>query len=481
MSQPIQTHTTKPAIRALSDEQVKEIHYATLQILGHTGIDMQDAQSRELLLAAGAWESNGRLKIPEHLLDQALASAPSRIPLHDRLGKLSMPLELGKVYFGAGSDTIFTWDVNTRQRRVAVAQDIQDIACLIDALPDLDFVMTMGVPSDIPPADMFLHGFIRMLRGSAKPMVYTAGNRADMQDIYRIAAAVAGGEQALREKPFLLQYAEPISPLLFPQDSMQKVVFCAEKGIPVAFIPSTNLGGGGPITLAGALALGNAESLVGLIVSQLVRPGTPFLYGMNTAALDMKTTIVSYGSPEWNLGMVACSDLARFYNLPVWGYGGASDSKLVDAQAGIETTFSIYNAYLSRCTLVHDVGYIEYGSTSSMEMLVIADEIISMARFFIDGVPVDRNTLALEAIARVNPGSGFLPDEHTLQNFHTAQWAPKMIDRKRYELWQSAGSKDMYQRANERARALLAKHQAAPLSEEAEAAIRQVLAARSQN
>ncbi len=478
MSQPIQIQTTKPAIRVLSDEQAKEIHYATLQILSHTGIDMQDPQSRELLLAAGAWESNGRLKIPEKLLDQTLASAPSRIPMYNRLGKLTMPLELGKVFFGAGSDTIFTWDVNTRQRRMAVAQDIQDIARLIDALPNLDFVMTMGVPSDIPAADMFLHGFIRMLRGSAKPMVYTAGNQADMEDIYRIAVAVAGGEQALREKPFLLQYAEPISPLLFPEDSVQKVVFCAEKGIPVGFLPSPNMGGGGPITLAGAIALGNAESLVGLIVSQLVRPGAPFLYGMNTAALDMKTTIVSYGSPEWSLGMAAWSDLARFYNLPVWGYGGASDSKLVDAQAGIETTFSIYNAFLSRCTVVHDVGYIEYGSTSSMEMLVIADEIISMARFFIDGVPVDSNTLGLDAIERVHPGSGFLADEHTLQNFQTAQWAPKVIDRKRYELWQNAGAKDMYQRANERARAILAKHQSSSLSQQAEAMINQVLAER---
>jgi trimethylamine---corrinoid protein Co-methyltransferase len=475
MSQPIQISTTKPAIRVLSDEQVKEIHNATLQILSHTGIDMQDAQSRELLLAAGAWESNGRLKIPEKLLEQAMASAPSRIPMYDRLGNLTMPLELGKVFFGAGSDTIFTWDVNTRQRRMAVAQDVQDIACLIDALPNLDFVMTMGVSSDVPPADMFLQGFIHMLRGSAKPMVYTAGNRADMEDIYRIAAAVVGGEQALRERPFLLQYAEPISPLLFPEDSMQKVVFCAEKGIPVGFLPSPNMGGGGPITLAGAIAVGNAECLVGLIVSQLVRPGTPFLYGMNTAALDMKTTIVSYGSPEWSLGMAACTDLARFYNLPAWGYGGASDSKLVDAQAGIETTFSIYNAYLSRCTLVHDVGYIEYGSTSSMEMLVIADEIISMARFFIDGIPVDSNTLALDAIGRVHPGSGFLPDEHTLKNFQTAQWAPKMIDRKRYDLWQTAGAKDMYQRANDRARAILAKHQAPALSGQAEAVISQVL------
>jgi trimethylamine--corrinoid protein Co-methyltransferase len=436
---------------------------------------MQDPQGRQLLLQAGAWESNGRIRIPENMLTDAIASAPSRIPMYDRLGNLSMPLELGKVFFGMGSDTIFTMDVNTGERRQALAQDVEDIARLGDALENFDFVMSMGVPSDAPVKDTFLHGFIRMIRGSAKPNVYTAQDRKDMEDIYRIAVAVAGGEQALREKPFLLLYAEPISPLLINEESLQKIIFCAEKGIPSAYIPSPNTGGGGPITLAGAIAVGNAECLVGLIISQLVRPGAPFLYGMNTAALDMKTTIVSYGSPEWSLGMAAWTELARTYNLPVWGYGGATDSKVVDAQAGIEATFSIYNAFLSRCTLVHDVAYIEYGSTSSMEMMVIADEIISMARRFMQGVPVNENTLALDTIAKVRPGSGFLAEDHTLDNFREAQWSPKLIDRKRYDLWEAAGSKDMFARANERARKILAKHISAPLPDEAEALIGDIL------
>jgi trimethylamine--corrinoid protein Co-methyltransferase len=474
----LETSTLYPTLRVLSDEQVRDIHYATLEILGQIGVEMQDPQGRQLLLQAGAWESNGRIKIPENLLTDAIASAPSRIPMYDRLGNLTMPLELGKVFFGMGSDTIFTLDVNTGERRQALAQDVEDIARLGDALENFDFVMSMGVPSDVTVKDTFLHGFIRMIRGSSKPNVYTAQNRKDMEDYYRIAAAVAGGEQALREKPFLLLYAEPISPLLINEESLQKIIFCSEKGIPSAYIPSPNTGGGGPITLAGAIAVGNAECLVGLIISQLIRPGTPFLYGMNTAALDMKTTIVSYGSPEWSLGMAAWTELARYYNLPVWGYGGATDSKVVDAQAGIEATFSIYNALLSRCTLVHDVAYIEYGSTSSMEMMVIADEIISMARSFVQGVPVNQNTLALDTIAKVRPGSGFLAEDHTLNNFREAQWSPKLIDRKRYDLWESAGSKDMFARANERARKILAKHISAPLPGEAETLISEILAER---
>jgi len=481
MTEQLPIPTLQPFARGLSDEQVRAIHYATLEILSQTGVEMQDPQGRELLLDAGAWESNGRLKIPENLVSDGIASAPSRIPLYDRLGNLTMPLELGQVFFGSGSDTIFTLDVETGERRRATAQDVEDIAHLCDALDNIDFIMSMGNPSDVPPDDLYIHEFVRMIRGSVKPNVYTAKNLADMEDIYRIAVAVAGDEQSLREKPFFMLYAEPISPLLFPEESLQKLIFCAEKGIPASYPPSPNTGGGGPITLAGALTLGNAECLVGLIISQLICPGTPFLYGMNTAAMDMKSAIVSYGSPEWPLGMLAQMDLARYYNLPAWSAGGASDSKVVDAQAGVEMTFSIMANLIARATLVHDVGYIEYGSTSSMETLVIADEIIREARFLAGGVDVNPTTLALDAIARARPGAGFLADDHTLDNWKWAQWRPELIDRSRYDRWVETGRKDMFTRANERARKILEEHKVPPLPEEAEGVIAEILTKRARD
>ena len=479
MKPQISIPTLKPMLRMVSDEQVREIHYATLQILSQTGVVMQDPQGRELLLEAGAWESNGRIKIPENLVTDSIDKAPSRIPMHDRLGNLTMPLELGKVFFGMGSDTTFTIDIETGERRFAKIEDVENFARLGDALENIDFIMSMGSPSDVPTDDLYLHSFIRMLRGSVKPNVYTAQNRKDMEDMYRIACVAVGGEQALREKPIMLHYAEPISPLFIIEESLQKIIFCAEKGIPSAYIPSPNTGGGGPITVAGAVALGNAECLIGLIISQLVRPNVPYLYGMNTAALDMKTTIVSYGSPEWSLGMGAWVGLANYYNLPVWGYGGATDSKVVDAQAGIEATFSIMNALLTRCTLVHDVAYIEYGSTSSMELLVIADEIIGMSRYLVEGVPVDQNTLALDAIARVEPGGGFIAEDHTMDNFRTAQWAPRVIDRNQYDVWVNNQSKDIKTRANQRAQQILAEHQVPPLPDEAEQVIKEILEERA--
>ncbi|MFQ5857696.1 MAG: trimethylamine methyltransferase family protein [Anaerolineae bacterium] len=475
MTKQIPIATLHPTIRMLSDEQIQEIHHTSLDILSRTGIVMKNEAGRELLLDAGAWESENRIKIPPLMVMDAIASAPSRIPMHNRLGELTMPLEAGKVFFGSGSDCIFTMDVETGERRKATAEDVRRIAHLCDGLDQIDFVMSMATPSDVPAMDVFLHGFIGMIRGSVKPNVYTANDRADMEDIYRIACAVAGGEDELREKPFLLHYAEPISPLLFNDESVDKLLFCAEKGIPVAYVPSPNTGGGGPITLAGALALGNAECLAGLVLSQLVRSGTPFLYGMNTAALDMKSAIVSYGSPEWPLGMAACTDLGCWYDLPVWGAAGATDSKVVDAQAGIEATVTVMTAFLTRCNLVHDVGYIEYGTTSSMEMLVVADEIIRDVRYVMGGVEVSQRTLARQAIHRARPGGGFLADDHTLDNWKWAQWRPELIDRSRYDNWVEKGRQDMTTRANERARQILAEHEVPPLPEAAEEVIAEVL------
>ena len=475
MTEQIPIPTLHPTIRMLSDEQIQEIHNTSLDILSRTGIVMKNEAGRELLLEAGAWESGERIKIPPLLVMDAIASAPSRIPMHNRLGELTMPLEAGKVFFGSGSDCIFTMDVETGQRRKATAEDVQRIAHLCDGLEQIDFVMSMGNPSDVPAMGVYLHSFIGMIRGSVKPNVYTANDRADMEDIYRIACAVAGGEDELREKPFLLHYSEPISPLLYNDESVDKLLFCAEKGIPVTYPPSPNTGGGGPITLAGALALGNAECLAGLVLSQLVRPGTSFLYGMNTAALDMKSAIVSYGAPEWAMGMPAWTDIGRWYDLPVWGAAGATDSKVVDAQAGIEATVSVMTAFLTRCNLVHDVGYIEYGTTSSMEMLVVADEIIREVRYIMGGVEVSERTLAREAIHRAKPGGGFLADDHTLDNWRWAQWRPELIDRMRYDRWVQKGRQDMTARANERARQILAEHEVPPLPEAAEEVIAEVL------
>jgi len=227
------------------------------------------------------------------------------------------------------------------------------------------------------------------------------------------------------------------------------------------------------------MALGIAENLVGLVVHQLAGKGSPFLFGPNVSVLDMKSTVVSYGCPEWSLTQAALADMRdEIYGLPIWAFAGASDAKVMDAQAGAEAMFSIISAMLSRANLIHDVGFLEYGSTSSLEMVTMADELVAMSRFFVGGIPVNGETLALEVIERVasgEPGSIFLMDDHTFEHFMQAQFLPKLLDRSRYDSWEEAGSMDLYQRCNIEAKRILLEHQVEPKPNEVLKGIDQIL------
>lgn len=459
----------------LSDEQVNEIHNATIEIMSKIGMVIKNKEGIKLLKNAGASVDGEHVKIPERLVKQALASTPSRITMYDRCGNEAMFLQQGNTYFGSGSDTIYTFDVETNERRPVLLKDVNNFAKTIDSLPNMSFVMSMGTPTDVPTDKAYVYEFAEMVKGSSKPIVYTAKDRNDMEQIFSIAAIAAGSEEAVREKPFTLLYAEPISPRLFNTESVQNLLFCAEKGIPFCYPPSTNTGGGGPVTMAGAIALGNAECLTGLLMAQLKNPGTPFLFGGNVAALDMKTTVVSYGSPEWMLCSGAIAQMGRSYNLPTWGTSGASDSKVVDAQAGMEAMLSVYNSLLTKNTLVHDNGYIDSGLTSSLEMVLLADEAIAMAKYLVNGITVNETTLALDAIRRVEPGKGFIADQHTFDNWDKDPYHSKRLDRNVYDNWTNKGSKDMFSRLNDEVKKILKTHNINKLNDDQEKKIEEIL------
>ena len=339
--------------------------------------------------------------------------------------------------------------------------------------------MSMANPEDVPIEDIYVYVFAEMVKNTNKPIVFIADSGRDIAKIYEIACQVVGSEENFQKKPFVLNYSEAISPLRFPENVMAKLIFCAEKRIPICLPSGSNAGGGAPITLAGAMALGIAENLVGLTVHQLAGRGSPFLFGRNVSVLDMKSTVVSYGCPEWSLTQAALADMRdELYGLPIWAFAGASDAKVMDAQAGAEAMFSIINAMLSRCNLIHDVGFLEYGSTSSLEMVTMANELVAMSRFFAGGIEVNDETLALEAIERIingGPGSMFLMDDHTFEHFMHAQFLPKLMDRSRYDAWKESGSMDLYRRCNIEAKRILSEHQVEPKPDEVLKGIDQIL------
>lgn len=463
--QPFDILTFQPLLKVINREQALAIHTAALEILEKIGITMDHPEAFEMLADAGGRViDNRRIRVPAYLAEEALRSAPRQITLYDHSGNAVMPLVDGNVFFGTGSDTTFTHDLETGERRRCVLADTGNFARLVDALENFSFVMSMSNPENIPNVNyIYVYAFAEMVKNTKKPIVFIADRKEDIALIHEIACMVAGGEEQLRARPFLLNYSEAISPLRFPENVMDRLIFCARKGIPVCLPSGSNAGSGAPVTLAGALALGIAENLAGLIVHQLAGKGSPFLFGPNVSALDMKSTVVSYGCPEWSLTQAALACMRdEIYDVPIWSFAGASDSKIVDAQAGAEAMFSIITAMLSRCNLVHDVGYLEYGNTSSLEMITMAHELIAMARHFTRGIPVNTDTLALDALERVvnaGPNAIFLTDDHTFEHFENALFFPSLLDRSRYDTWEAEGSRDLYKRSNAEVRRILSEHQ----------------------
>jgi len=441
---------------------------------------MEHSGALEMLTDVGGKVSNGDwVRLPPSVVESALSSAPRQITLYDQKGNKTMPLTNGDSFYGTGSDATFTLDLEIGQRRRVVLKDVANFARLVDGLENMAFAMSMANPEDVPIEDIYIYVFAEIVKNTNKPIVFIADSGRDIAKIYEIACRVVGTEEHFQKKPFLLNYSEAISPLRFPENVMDKLIFCAEKRIPICLPSGSNAGGGAPVTLAGAMALGIAENLVGLTVHQLAGRGSPFLFGPNVSVLDMKSTVVSYGCPEWSLTQAALADMRdELYGLPIWAFAGASDAKVMDAQAGAEAMFSIINAMLSRCNLIHDVGFLEYGSTSSLEMVTMANELVAMSRFFARGIEVNDETLAFEAIERIiNGGSRsiFLMDDHTFEHFMHAQFLPKLLDRSRYDSWKESGSVDLYKRCNIEAKRILSEHQVEPKPDEVLKGIGQIL------
>jgi trimethylamine--corrinoid protein Co-methyltransferase len=473
-------NTFKSRLNVLSEEQMWSIHAAALEILKNTGFEMKHQGVKKMLLDAGcSLFRGGRLRLPARLVEDALKTAPRRILLYNQKGDEAMDLVDDNWFYGTGSDATFTIDVKTGQRRRTNLLDTGNFAKLVDGLENIDFAMSMSNPEEVPVDDIYVYVFVEMIKNTNKPIIFIADSGRDLAKIYGIACQLVGGEEELKKKPFLLNYSEAISPLLFPENVMEKLVFCAERKIPICLPSGCNAGGGAPVTLAGALALGIAENLVGLVVHQLAGGGSPFLFAPNVSVLDMRTAVISYGCPEWSLTQAALADMRdEIYGLPIWAYAGASDSKVMDAQAGAEAMFSIITAMQSRCNVIHDVGFLEFGTTSSLEMLIMANELVAMSRFFTEGIAVNEETLALEAIDRVAMGgetSIFLSDDHAFKHFKKAQFLSKLLDRCQHELWEEAGAMNLYDRCNAEAKRILSEHRVKPKPKKLLSEINQML------
>lgn len=466
-----------PQLRVLSNDQIEQIVYAAMDVLQVSGTRVYQDEALELLRGAGCVvQDDTRVFIPAWLVENSLKSAPSRIVLAGRDREKRVTLEKNQIYYGTGSDCPFILDPYTGERRRYTFEDVYRAAKIADALPHIDFHMSLGLTSDVPIGTYDRHQFMAMLKGTTKPFVITATDREGLADQFEMACATIGGRDEWRKLPMFVIYIEPSSPLNNSKEALEKLLYAAENDIPAIYTPCPICGATAPATMAGTLVQALAEFFTGLAISQLKRKGAAVIMGGVTSILDMSTTILAYGAPELSLLSAAMTQVAQYLNVPMFSTAGCSDSKSLDQQAAIEAAISIAISGLSGANLIHDVGYLESGLSGSYDMLVMSNEIIGMVKRILRGVPVDAEHLAVEVIDHVGPGGHYLMEEHTLKHFRTEFWMPELLDRTNWDTWEANGSKTLRQRVHDKVLDLIEHYQPEPIPADVESQLRVIVA-----
>ena len=472
-----QTHNQTPQFSVLSQDEREMIFRGALEVMERVGGRFYHPEAIELFKNSDAQVVDDSLvKIPSWLTLQALKEAPSKVTLCTREGKRVLDLGRDYVYFGTGSDCPFIYDQETGERRRYTRNDVYQAAKVVDYLPNLDFFMSLGLASDVPHDETYdRHQFFSMVQGTNKPLVITAVDGEGLDDIYRMTLEFVGDEDELRLNPRFAVYIEPSSPLAHSKEVVEKLLLCAERSIPCIYTPCPSAGATAPASLAGMLVQTLAESLQGLVLSYLKKPGMPFVMGGVVTIMDMKTSNYCYGAPEMSLASAALTDVSKYLNVPMFSTAGCTDARIVDEQAALEAQISIETAFLSGASLVHDIGYLDSGLNGSLEMLVLCDEIIGMVKHLGKGITVDQEHLAPDLIDEVGPGGNFLTHAHTQKHYRKEFYFPTLLDRYNIEVWNARGKKTISDHVNEKLDNILETHQPAELPQDVKEKMQKII------
>ncbi|MFO8058534.1 MAG: trimethylamine methyltransferase family protein [bacterium] len=443
-----------PQFRFLSDDQREEIYYGILRTLNDTGADVHHEGARDLFKKAGCKVDGMRVRIPHYIVQEALSTLPKTTTIWSWENEPKCFVEKNRSYFGPGPTPPNFNDPDTLERRPYLRKDAAMVARVCEALPNIGYVQSLGSISDVTNGLGDLYEFADMIQNTLKPVMSWSFTRDGCRDEHRVGIIMAGGEDAFKEKPNYIFYGEPISPLVSDFHAIDKCMYCAEHRIPQVYSPCSIGGGTVPATHAGQIVVAMAESLVGVVASQLINPGTCIIIGGVQSILDMRRSIYSYGAPELSILSAACTEMCKFLGLPMYSTSGCTDTKMLELQSGMEAAISINAAMMSGPNFVHDNGYTESGLCGDIYQTVLDDEVIGMARVVEGGIEVNRETMATDVINSVGPGGHYLEEEHTMK-WYKKHWRPTLMDRTSYEEWDSMGRSTMKDRILEKTRDLI--------------------------
>jgi len=449
----------------LSSQDITRIHDASMAILGKTGVVVPHPDMLGRMEQAGATVDRGRqlVRLPEKLVMKLVAGAGKEFTICGRDPAKKAVFGKGVLNFNSIAGEAYWVDEPGKPRRFPTIKDVETAARLGDALPNIDIAGAMADPHELAVESRCVRVLATLIRNTTKPVGLWFHDRASARFIVEMLIALRGDEKRAAAAPACYPFFEPISPLRFPFNGIDLLYETARLNLPVPVGPMAQTGVSAPVTLAGTIAQESAEILAGICITQLVKPGMPVCYGGICHAYDMRTTQMIFCGPEQAIFGVAMTQMGKHYGLPVYINVGLTDSKRPDAQAGLETGTTLVLGAAAGADIFGHMGISGVDQGTSLDMLVLQDEVISFVKRAVRPLEVTEESLALDVISEVGPGGTYLDHDHTLENHRREIWSPRILDRQYYEAWQKDGAKGTEERCSARKRELLASHHPEPM------------------
>jgi trimethylamine--corrinoid protein Co-methyltransferase len=457
-----------PPFEILSADQVETVHQASLRVLAEIGVNFLLPEARDILKQAGADVEQGgtRVRFDPSLVEERIRTAPAQFTLHARNPERNVAIGGKAINFCMIGSAPHVSDLE-RGRITGNFADYCNLLRLGQSLNICHMIAGYPVePIDLPPATRHLDAVAAMASLCDKPLYgYALGDVRirDSLEITRIARQVTNTQ--LCAEPSMTTVVNANSPLQYDGPMLEGVIEMARHRQPIIMTPFTLAGAMAPITIAGALVQQNAEALAGIAFAQCVEPGAPVVYGSFTSNVDMKSGAPAFGTPEYAKATLASGQLARRYNLP-FRASNATASNAPDAQSVYEAAMSVWPCVLAHCNIVkHGLGWLEGGLCASYEKVILDAELLQLIAAFLEPIETDQDSLGIEAMAEVGPGSHFFQAAHTMARYEHAFYTPLLSDWRNYETWQDDGALDATMRANRIWKQLLADYEPPPMDE----------------
>jgi trimethylamine--corrinoid protein Co-methyltransferase len=465
-------------LELLPVELTSRILEEAFELMMTPGIKVMSARARAILAEVGARVNPASeiVQIPERIARAAVDTVPKLFFLYDRLGAPKVTYGGNAVQFDPGSSGVHVLDPETLQHRSSTTSDLSRLIKVAEMISQYDAQSTAVVCDDVPREIGDLYRLYIVLLHSTKPIVTGSFSNRNLGAMLDMLALFAGGRLQLAAKPQAVFDVCPSPPLIWSEFGAENLIALAQEAMPAEIVSMPLAGAAAPVTLLGAITQHAAECLSGITIHQAARPGSPIVWGGAPAIFDMRKGTTPMGAVETAMIDAAYAQVGKSLGLPTHCYLGASDSKLVDAQAGMESGISAVIGALAGINMISGAGMLDFLACQSPEKLVVDAEAIAMARRLLEGLVVRTETLATAFFEGINFKGDFLKQKLTRDLFASEQYLPSsIIDRDSVRGWQHAGSLDTFARAKLRTTQLLSEYAQPPIAMQHETALTEIV------